>query len=71
MANNLACARGDVVRGVASVGGDIRQHENCAGPVASLIMHHPDDRLAPFAGGERARNLLVSQNSCTDETVSV
>jgi hypothetical protein len=27
-------------------------------------MHHPEDNLASFAGGEAARNSLLTQNQC-------
>jgi polyhydroxybutyrate depolymerase len=43
--NSLGCARGDVLRGIGSVGGSTTLSE-CSGPVAAMIMHHPDDNLA-------------------------
>lgn len=69
--NSLACARGDVIRATASVGWSTTINE-CSWPVAAMIMHNPEDRLASFAGGETARNQLVTQNSCDpNKTVSV
>lgn len=63
--NNLACARGNVIRGIGSVGGSSTlSSSNCSGPVSAMIMHNPEDRLASFAWGEAARNTLLAQNKC-------
>ena len=48
--NSLACARGDVIRAIGSVGGGTTINE-CTGPVAALIMHNPKDNLASFSSG--------------------
>lgn len=61
--NSLACARGDVIRGSATLGGDAVISE-CTGPVAAMVMHNPHDNLAPFEGGIKARDQHLSQNSC-------
>lgn len=63
-ANTLSCVRGDRIRGVGSLGGSA-SNPPCSGPVAALIMHSPEDNLAPFSGGERARDLKLAQNGCT------
>jgi len=68
--NSLACARWDVIRATGSVGWWTIQNE-CTGPVAALIMHNPDDRLASFKSWEIARDQLVRQNECWPETKSV
>jgi len=47
--NTLACARGDIIRAIGSVGGSITPN-NCSGPVATIIMHNPKDNLASFGG---------------------
>lgn len=65
--NTLGCARGDVIRGIGSVGGSITRNE-CTGPVAALLMHHPDDNLAWYAGGVAARDHLLSANGCGPTT---
>jgi polyhydroxybutyrate depolymerase len=62
--NTLACARGDIIRAIGSVGGSITKLNACSWPVASIIMHNPNDRLASFAGGEYARNILLEANQC-------
>lgn len=70
MANAVACERGDVVRASASVGSS-GVAGDCTGPSAAMIIHHPDDRLAPFAGSVRVRELRSEQNGCNWDTVSV
>lgn len=65
--NSLACARGDVLRGVAVVGGGYGGIPGCRGQVAALVMHHPDDRLVPVAAGEAAREARLAQNGLTDQ----
>lgn len=67
--NSLACARGDKIRAIGSVGGGTTLNE-CTGPVAALIMHNPKDRLSPFSSGETARDQLISQNQCSAKTLS-
>jgi polyhydroxybutyrate depolymerase len=59
--NSLACARGDLIRGVGSVAGGV-QRSHCRGSVAALVLHNPADKLVPFSEGERARDSLVAQN---------
>ncbi len=68
--NSLACARGDVIRGIGSVWWSVTKSA-CTGPVAAVIMHHPEDNLASFAGWVAARDLLLQQNGCWPETTPV
>ncbi len=68
--NSLACARGDVIRAIGSVGWGTTIN-NCNGPVAAMIMHHPDDNLASFSSAITARNQLLKQNSCGPETIEI
>ncbi len=65
--NTLGCARGDVIRGIGSVGGSITR-ATCSGPVAAMIMHNPKDNLASFAGGLAARDYILKNNSCGPKT---
>lgn len=44
----LSCSRGDVIRASGSVGGSTLDIP-CTGPVAGVIMHNPNDRLAGFS----------------------
>ncbi len=62
--NTLACARGNIIRGIWSVGWSITNNVSCTGPTSAIIMHNPEDNLASFAGGEHARNKLLQQNQC-------
>lgn len=68
--NSLACARGDVLRAIGTVGGGTTIN-NCNGPTAAIIMHNPDDTLSTFKSGLTARDQLLKQNSCGPETVKV
>ena len=59
--NNLACARGGKLRGIATVAGDIGAAE-CGRPVAALLFHSPKDELVSIARGEAVRDRLLSVN---------
>lgn len=62
-ANAVACARSDVVRGMASLGGSSPYME-CDAPVAAMILHNPKDTLASVLGGEQARDMFLRANAC-------
>ena len=68
--NSLACARGDVLRGVTTLGG-ARSTGTCTGPTAVMQWHNPDDNLASFSSGEAARDDFIEQNHCSDVSVAV
>lgn len=68
--NSLACVRGDVIRASATVGG-ASIITDCAGPSAAMIIHNPDDRLSPFSGSVRNREMRVEENGCNWSTSSV
>ncbi|MEK7672847.1 MAG: S-layer homology domain-containing protein [Patescibacteria group bacterium] len=68
--NSLACARGDKIRAVASLGG-ARSTSKCTGPVAVMQWHNPKDEQASFASAEAARNDFIAQNQCSKESVAV
>ena len=53
-ANSLACARGDQLRGIATLGGGIERIK-CTGRVAAMLIHNPEDRLAPIKLGVAAK----------------
>lgn len=67
MANNIACARGDVVRASAIVGGS-GIVAPCAGPAAAMLINNPDDELSPHKGVEAIRDLRLKTNACGPET---
>lgn len=64
--NDLACARGRVLRGVATVAGGISAAD-CAGQVAALLLHNPEDRLVPISEGRAALKTLLAQNGLSGE----
>lgn len=68
--NTLACARGDTIRAIGTVGGGITRNE-CQSPTAAIIMHNPEDRLSSFTSGIAARDLLLEQNKCSSESQPV
>jgi len=68
--NSLSCARGDVIRAIGSVGGWTTIN-TCSGPVAAMIMHHPNDNLSSFRSWVSALEQLLAQNSCGRATVPV
>ena len=59
--NNLACARGGKLRGIATVAGDIGAAE-CRRPVAAILFHSPKDELVSIARGEAVRDRLLELN---------
>ncbi len=67
MANSVACVRGGAVMASATVGGDSVQTV-CSGPSAAMIVHNPNDTLAPFSGAEAVRKLRSTTNFCAWET---
>ncbi len=67
MANSVACARGDVVRASATVGGSA-MIAPCAGPSAAMIINNPDDTLSPHKGVEAVRDHRLKTNACGPKT---
>lgn len=65
--NTLACARGDTIRAIWSVGGGTTKN-SCTWPAAAVIMQHPQDNLSSYAAGVTARDQLLLQNGCGPET---
>lgn len=57
-ANDLACARADRVRAVASLGGGM-QLQDCVASVSAMILHQPKDNLVPFSSGLGARDVFM------------
>lgn len=70
MANSVACARGDVIRGSATVGGS-SMIAPCAGPSAALVINNPKDTLSPHYAAEATRDLRIESNHCGDKTKEV
>lgn len=59
--NSLACARGDKVRAVASLGGG-GLVDNCNGNFAAMVIHNPKDRLVSFKNGKRVKEAFIENN---------
>lgn len=64
--NSLACARGTVLRGIATVAGGISE-TSCSGRSAALLLHNPADRLVPISEGQAALATLLAQNDLPRE----
>ncbi len=67
MSHSLACVRGDVLRGVATIAGR-SAGQNCVGSVASLLIHDRDDPTVAIGASEAARDRDLERNGC-DATV--
>jgi polyhydroxybutyrate depolymerase len=63
MTHALACARGDQLRGVASIAGG-QGGAGCAGSVAALLIHDTDDGTVNISASEGARDAHVERNGC-------
>lgn len=63
MTHRLACVRGDVLRGVASIAGG-QGGGSCAGPVAALLIHDEDDPTVGISASEGARDAHLMRNGC-------
>ncbi len=66
-ANKVACLRGDVIRGKGVVGSS-PYSSDCTGPVASLIFHHPNDRLVVASSGDTVQRNVIERNFCQWQT---
>ncbi|MBN2716016.1 MAG: hypothetical protein JXX14_09175, partial [Deltaproteobacteria bacterium] len=63
--NNLACARGDVLRGIAPVsGGGPWGRGGCAGQVAAWVIHGTNDETVDVSMGEGSRDHWAEANGC-------
>lgn len=65
-ANSLGCMRADVIRGVASVAGGINPG-SCAGEVAAMLLHNPEDQAVPIEEGRRALEILLGRSVADQE----
>lgn len=66
--SGLSCTRGDIIRGMADVGGGGSRQNTCSGPVAAMIWHNPKDNLVSFNQGIIARDKVRQQNYCNAAT---
>ena len=81
MANQLACRRGDRIRGIASQSGggpyeskgtyDDQGHLQCSGkPVASLVIHGLADQVVQPSEGQNSIDHWSYANQCSDTRVT-
>lgn len=63
MTHRLACVRGDVIRGVASIAGG-QTGRMCEGQVAALLIHDQDDGVVNITASRGARDALLAANGC-------
>ena len=66
MSHRLACVRGSVLQGVATIAGG-QGGSSCTGNVAALIIHDRDDTTVNISASEGARDALVASNGCDAE----
>jgi polyhydroxybutyrate depolymerase len=71
MANRLACIRGDLLRGVATIAGGPQGGGVCDGTVAALLIHDADDMQVVLPTGLAARDAYVAANGCDQEMPTV
>jgi len=63
MTHRLACIRGDMLRGVASIAGG-QSGRDCAGNVAALLIHDRDDGTVNISASEGTRDNHAMRNGC-------
>jgi poly(3-hydroxybutyrate) depolymerase len=63
MSHRLACVRGDLIRGVATIAGG-HTRRMCAGQVAALLIHDRDDGVVNISSSRDTRDALLSVNGC-------
>lgn len=66
MTYKLGCLRGDVIRAISVVGG-ASYAGKCEYPVATQILHRPDDHLVSYNQGEQMLRQFQQANLCTLE----
>ncbi|HEY0707754.1 MAG TPA: hypothetical protein VGG33_13205 [Polyangia bacterium] len=66
----IGCARAGVVRGEGNTAGGLPPGAPaCGGPIAALMGHDTRDQFNSYAGGEAARDRILTANGCRKETV--
>ncbi len=63
MAHRVACIRGSLVRGVATIAGGQRGN-SCSGDVAALLIHDQDDTTVNISASEGTRDGYLEANGC-------
>jgi polyhydroxybutyrate depolymerase len=68
LTNLLACIRGTLLRGIASVAGP-PAGDACASPVAAWLVHGMADPVVPIAAGAAARDRYLTIDGCSPRAV--
>lgn len=63
MTHRLACIRGDMFRGVATIAGG-QAGNNCTGDPAALLIHDLNDGTVNISASESARDNYLTRNGC-------
>ncbi len=67
MVNTMACARGNILRGVAVVAGVLPTMTNCQRPIAMVGVHSMKDTQVPYTGGIKSRDYWKGRDGCQDK----
>jgi polyhydroxybutyrate depolymerase len=68
MTHRLACLRGDMLRGVATIAGG-QAEGACKGPLGALLIHDLDDSTVNISASIAARDSHRTRNGCGTTTV--
>lgn len=63
MTHRLACIRGDLLRGVATIAGG-QPGNNCTGDPAALLIHDLNDGTVNISASETTRDNYLARNGC-------
>ena len=67
MTHRLACLRGDLLRGVATIAGG-QAESSCTAPVAALLIHDLNDNVVNISASIAARDSHRTRNGCGETT---
>ena len=69
MTHRLACLRGDLLKGVATIAGG-QAESNCKGPVGALLIHDANDNTVNISASIAARDSHRMRNGCAATTTA-
>lgn len=67
MTHRLACVRGNLLRGIATIAGG-QAESNCAGTVGALLVHDLNDNTVNISASVSARDSHLTRNGCDKTT---
>ncbi len=68
VSHQLSCRRGDMLRGVATLGGGVLGTD-CTGQTAAYVVHDVGDPVVPIVHGRNGRNGNLERNACELSTL--